>query len=394
MIRDCFFCTRKVEVVFSTKWHLPGLPSCEIGFSICRNCGSVCQSPTVTHNQMLTFYKTLAVYTNPGRAGQPSASKVTDLNEQLRFIERGMGRLPNSVLQIGSSDGYSLSRFKAAGVDRVLGVEPSKSSADLAQLLYNIETITNSAEDFKTDENFELILLTHVLEHLFEPQKTLDKCLKQQAQIDEGFIYIEVPLLATVESLCPGFFAFEHVNYYTRQNLIQSLELTGYSVVSLVEHYNSNLSPVIGVLASTKKQKYVDTPLNEFERNKEILEHYRIRELKSWQQKLNKILLDLQNQKRLFLWGAGIHTSQLLANTNLLKVCKISGLIDGSNLKWGIKQGDWIVKDPNCIDWKRGDAILISSYASEEEIHESLAYLRDVGVKTYRLHNYNNSRSH
>ena len=394
MIRDCFFCNNHVEVVFSSKWDLPGLPSSEIGFSVCPNCGSVCQNPTVTYDQMLTFCRTIAVYTNPGRVGQPTATKVTDLNEQLSFIERGIGHLPRNVLQLGSSDGYSLSRFKAAGVDRVLGLEPSKASAKLAREPYNIETLEDSAENFDTDENFELILLTHVLEHLLYPQKILEKCFKLQQLTVEGFIYVEVPLLANLESLAPGFFTFEHVNYYTRQNLIKSLQSAGYSVVSVIEHYKSNLSPVIGVLASTQKQKHIDdTPFNEYEQNKAILEHYRVTELNNWQQKLNKILPALLNSKRLFLWGAGIHTSQLIANTNLLNVCKISAITDSSNLKWGVQQGDWICKNPNCINWKRGDVILISSYASEKEIHDELAHLREIGVETYRLHNCDNARS-
>ena len=91
---------------------------------------------------------------------------------------------------------------------------------------------------------------------------------------------------------------------------------------------------------------------------------------------------------------AGIHTSQLVANTNLITECSISGLTDTSNLKWGIRQGDWICQDPTRIDWHEGDSVLISSYASEKEIYDALQWLRDKGVTTLRLHNVDDTRSH
>lgn len=394
MKRHCFLCQSATELVFSTTWVLPGLEPREIGFSVCPNCGSVCQSPSVNFNEMMTFYSSMAVYTNPGRQEKPTEAKVRDLDEQIRFIRRGIGHLPSSALQIGSSDGYTLSRFRDAGISRVLGVEPGTASVEIANRMYQIECIHSSAEDFQTDEQFELVILTHVLEHLYQPQDTLKKCRSLQQNLGEGFIYVEVPLMAKPSSLCPGFFSFEHINYYTRDNLVRSLTDAGYSIVSLIEHYNSNLSPIIGVLASTRLQDHCDEFIPLVSRNRTILSAYRAKEVAYWQGCLNNILHKLMQSKRIFLWGAGIHTSQIVANTNLITQCPISGLTDTSNLKWGLKQGDWICQDPNSIDWQEGDSVLISSYASEKEIYDALQWLRDKGVSTFRLHNVDNTRTH
>ena len=394
MKRQCFLCQSANEVVFSTTWVLPGLEPREIGFSVCPNCGSVCQSPSVSFNEMMTFYSSMAVYTNPGRQEKPTEAKVRDLDEQIRFIRRGIGHLPSSALQIGSSDGYTLSRFREAGIHRVLGVEPGTASVEVANRLYQIDCIHGSAEDFQTEEQFDLIILTHVLEHLYQPQDTLKKCRSLQQKVDEGFIYVEVPLMTKPSSLCPGFFSFEHINYYTRENLVRSLTDAGYSVVSLIEHYNSNLSPIIGVLASTHKQDHCDEFIPFVSRNRTILSDYRAKEVAYWQGCLNNILHRLKQSNRIFLWGAGIHTSQLVANTNLITECFVSGLTDTSNLKWGIRQGDWICQDPTTIDWQAGDSVLISSYASEKEVYDALQWLRDKGVTTLRLHNIDDTRSH
>lgn len=178
MIRNCFLCGSEVENIYTSNWSLPGLAPTEIGFSICPDCGSVCQSPTVRFEEMMTFYNSIAVYTNPGRKELPTPSKTHDVDEQIQFITRGIGKLPTSALQIGSSDGYTLSRFKAAGVEQVLGIEPGKASVEIAKRLYDINSINTSAEDFETTESYELILMTHVLEHLYTPQAVLKNAMK------------------------------------------------------------------------------------------------------------------------------------------------------------------------------------------------------------------------
>lgn len=393
MIRTCFLCNETTELIYSAVWPLPGLETTEIGFSVCPNCGSVSQSPTVSYENMIRFYQSVAVYTNPGREEKPSIAKVRDLDEQVEFIKRGIGELPNSVLQIGSSDGYTLSRFKSAGADRVLGVEPGKASVEIASRLYGIDCINSTAELFTSNENFELIVLTHVLEHLYKPMDILNKCHSLQME-NNGYIYVEVPLLCDVDSLCPGFFSFEHINYYTRNNLVKSLLEAGYYPVSLVEHYNSNLSPIIGVLASTEDQSHMRTIQSEYELNKNIVKAYRQREIKYWQNCLDNIKSDLLEDGRIFIWGAGIHTSQLVANTDILSECNITGLVDSSDLKWNIRQGDWICENPAAISWISGDKIIISSYASEDEIYKSLQWLRDLGVLTLRLHNVGDVKAH
>ncbi|WP_417667290.1 class I SAM-dependent methyltransferase [Pseudidiomarina sp.] len=395
MIRSCYLCgSKSLECVFSTTWALPGLPPKEIGFSVCTDCGSVCQSPTVTFDEMMQFYSSIAVYTNPGRQEKPSEAKIRDLDEQIQFIKRGIGNMPLSALQIGSSDGYTLSRFRDAGVEKVLGVEPGTASIEMADRLYKVPCIHGSAETFETNDTFELILLTHVLEHLYEPQKVLAKCRKIQNGIPDGYIYIEVPLMTKPSSLCPGFFSFEHINYYTKENLLKSLKMADYYPISAVEHFNSNLSPVIGILASTKKQNHYDDYQSSVDTNKKILNSYRGKELDYWQSCLDKIAEKLKISSRIFIWGAGIHTSQLVANTNLIKHYKIDGLTDTSPLKWGLKQGIWTCQDPNEIDWMQGDTVLISSYASEKEIYDALQWLRDRNVETLRLHNVNDTRAH
>jgi len=393
MNRSCFLCQHPVEPLFTTRWAVPGLDFKEIGISICSTCGSVCQSPSVSFEDMKTYYQTLAVYTNPGRNDEPTPAKVRDLDEQIQFVVRGAGHLPERVLQIGSSDGYTLSRFRQAGAQTVLGVEPGSESVKLASEKYDVPCFQGVFEDFEPEHPFELIVLTHVLEHFYHPSKVLERCFELQRPLKEGFLFAEVPLLTHPELLCPGFFSFEHINYYSQITLTESLQRAGYGILSWNVHLKSDASPVVGVLATTQNRLPKTEFENNYDRHRKWVLDFRKLELERWQACVDRVLAPLKCAKRVYLWGAGIHTSQLLADTNLLEHVSIDGLVDTSPLKWNVKQGDWVCMNPFEHKWSNGDAVLISSYMSEKEIYDAIQWLRDLGVSTLRLHNVDDTRA-
>ena len=64
----------------------------------------------------------------------------------------------------------------------------------------------------------------------------------------------------------------------------------------------------------------------------------------------------------------------------------VKGLLDSSPTKWGKQFGDLKCYSPDTVDLKAGDTIIISSYASEKEIYESLEKYRRIGVTIIRLY--------
>jgi len=73
------------------------------------------------------------------------------------------------------------------------------------------------------------------------------------------------------------------------------------------------------------------------------------------------------------IWGAGIHTSQLLARTRLEQHTGIDYLVDSDSSKWGLELGGYEVKNPDEIDYADPTlGIVISSFDSELEILRSL----------------------
>ena len=117
-------------------------------------------------------------------------------------------------MQIGSSDGYSLNEFKFL-TNNLTGVEPSKKSCDYARKNFGLKIINKNFEEYNfKDLKYDIIVATHVLEHVFDPIKFLEKCNNLLSR--DGLLLIEVPLFDKNELLPFGYFTFEHLNYFLK----------------------------------------------------------------------------------------------------------------------------------------------------------------------------------
>ena len=365
-------CDTQPETIIEQQWDLPGLDPSLIGFSICSGCGLVLQNPALAPSEMLRYYSEIATYINPGREGKPTARKVKDVKRMIILVREQLGKMPENAFQVGCSDGYTLNAFRQAGINDVSGLDPSVASHELAKRLYGIHTIVSGIEDFKPenpDTRFRLILLTHILEHLYDPLEALVKCAQYQDESD--YILVEVPLFERIERFGPGMLSLEHLNYFSEATMIEALTRANYEPVFIGKYYYINLYPVITILAR-KNSKVKTQESNDFSRANTILKAYIQQERKSWSQIEQKILAKISKGQKAYIYGAGIHTSQLLAFTNIRTELEITGLLDSSPTKWGKSLGRWQCFNPDSINIHSDDMIIISSYASEMEIYSYL----------------------
>ncbi|MDP2718956.1 MAG: hypothetical protein Q8P44_03880 [Dehalococcoidia bacterium] len=89
---------------------------------------------------------------------------------------------------------------------------------------------------------------------------------------------------------------------------------------------------------------------------------------------------------RVVIWGAGIHTSQLLARTPVLDLCHAEAIVDSDPQKWGKTISGIPVSSPADIRPSSDLYIVISTFASEGEVYKATAHLRASGVKVVRLY--------
>jgi len=391
-MRPCFLCGSPIEVLTEARWHLPALPDQAVGFGACRGCGLVVQAPRADAATLARYYVDSAVYTNPGRAGRPSAEKVRCVERTLHAVEHVLGRPPASAFQVGASDGYTLDRFRAAGAAEVSGVEPSAASVELARERYGVELAQGTIEaaaDGGDAFPAELWILTHVLEHLDDPRVALDAA--RASQRPGQWMLAEVPLFERPDRLPPGWLSFEHLTYFAEDTLLALLARSGYEAWHVTKELAGPLYPIVSVVArrtdsATGAAADDDDRARAARRARRDLGRYLEREAALWRGVEERVHAALEPGTRTRVWGAGIHTSQLLAATDLADHLELVELLDSSPTKWGTRFGPWRCAEPASVAWEAGDAVLISSYAAEDEIARALEPLAERGVRVVRCH--------
>ena len=91
----------------------------------------------------------------------------------------------STILEIGCGEGILLYELKKNGY-QVLGIEPSQNGCKKANQK-GIEVIQGSFPNVKIDTKFNLIIMSHVLEHIFDLEQTI---LKIKEFIPNGYLML------------------------------------------------------------------------------------------------------------------------------------------------------------------------------------------------------------
>lgn len=78
-----------------------------------------------------------------------------------------------TILDIGCGDGRVTEELLKIGHD-VYGIDTSEKAVKLAKEK-GIKAVVNNIEDYQSEQKFDLIIATDILEHLFEPLEVLQK---------------------------------------------------------------------------------------------------------------------------------------------------------------------------------------------------------------------------
>ena len=184
----------------------------EVNF--CENCFNCQLSVSVDPRKMFSNY----LYTS-------STSKKFQehfVNASKKYIkELKLSKNKSYIIDIGSNDGVALKPFRDFGFKNILGVEPAKNLAKLANK-NKIKTFNGFLERknlSKIKKNADLILASNVFAHsdnLKEMAECMFKLLKKK-----GTIIIEVQyLLNTLKDLTFDNIYHEHYNYWSLTALV------------------------------------------------------------------------------------------------------------------------------------------------------------------------------
>ena len=357
---------------------------------MCPACGFVWVSPAPSPELLDRYYTTLSNYENPQNSGEPSDEDKRKHERAYSLIRNECAGRTGRALDIGCAVPYLLDLMQRDGWD-VVGTDPSPRCAEIGWDRYRIKVRTGlfAPAMFQVEEPFDVVILSHVVEHLVDPKAVLRQVAGLLA--DGGLLYVEVPnLLEPAVSF--GFFTFEHVNYFTPTTLTGILAASGFRQRRLETYDNADGTwPFYPVIASVSEPS--DSPpavRDDSEAAARAVREYRESSAREGE-RIERRVAEIVSQTRpgrLAIWGAGIHTNQLLTMTGLAPG-SIACVFDNDPKKHGrMLLGRPIRGLPaEAPDIASDiDAIVISSRASEIAIFEQIRHLEDFGIRIYRLY--------
>jgi SAM-dependent methyltransferase len=204
--------------------------SLSIGLWLCQDCGMVYQHPRLNNSSLQKFYA------RDYRRLYRGSNKITS-----SYIERGWRRgkaieeflkkynfhIGRNILEIGCGPGGILLYFAEQGYS-VMGTEWDENCVKFGQD-QGIPVISGGIEEVAASQRrFNLIILNHLLEHLYDPLGFL-KCLKNLFS-PEGLIYIEVPGIRNPATLSrfDETIQIAHLVYFDAVTLNELLIKSGY----------------------------------------------------------------------------------------------------------------------------------------------------------------------
>ncbi|NIM94811.1 MAG: methyltransferase domain-containing protein [Anaerolineales bacterium] len=201
-------------------------------YVLCDRCGMVFQSPRMSDDALEDFYD--EGYRQLVQGSEEPTEK--DLRVQygrarhlVTYTQKWITELAD-CLDIGSSTGTLLNVFQGAYGCEGLGVEPGKAYREFSRKrdIPAVADLDNLGSAHH--HRFDLVVISHVLEHLPDPVTYLRE-LRRLWITSDGHLLIEVPNLYGHQAL-----EHSHLTAFSADTLKEMLMQAGYLVVDIYVH--------------------------------------------------------------------------------------------------------------------------------------------------------------
>ena len=242
------------------------------------------------------------------------------------------------IIDVGSNDGIALKPFKDLGFKNILGIEPAKNLAKIANDsgIKTIQGFLNKDLIRKINERADLILASNVFAHV-DDIKSISDCFFSLLKKD-GVLIIEVQyLLNTLLDFTFDNIYHEHVNYWSvlsLNNFFNKQDAKLFKVEKINTHGGS-----IRVFITKDKSKKTDKSVEDFiNKEKELgLDKFKIYEefskkVKQIKNNVKKNITNLKNNKKTIVgYGSPAKATTALNFYNISK--EIDFIIEDNSLK-------------------------------------------------------------
>lgn len=275
----------------------------------------------------------------------------------------------SKIIDVGFGNGGLFKSFLSSGVTvkQLYGIDPSPISQTIAKTAYNVNSFLGGIDDLKKyNEKFDMIILSHVVEHLLNPRVQMNSLLESLSP--DGKIYIEVPNASKFHEYVDLHGPYqeintEHINHWTEQSLKNLAHFSGFKCLESCERVIQNEAgdyPVLHQVWEKGQQT--------FKFDSEILESMQSY-LKKSNILFNEQIATIKKNTPVYLFGIGEFSYKILANIDNKH---IKGLVDKSPKKIGKKINNLKVLSPQILKKLKNEKIFISSFVSKQLIKDDL----------------------
>lgn len=171
----------------------------EFSSYICKNCGLIFTTPYISDNSLPFYYNN---FYHPLHFGKAKPIENLCLKGQgakiFNFVKAHLNSSYIKIFEIGAGCGSNLLEFANIAKKNKIevdcyGTEYNKDYVKHGNKNKGLKLTSNSIEEYvnQTNDKFNLVIMSHVFEHLTDPLDTLEHIKK--IMHENSIIYIEVP---------------------------------------------------------------------------------------------------------------------------------------------------------------------------------------------------------
>ena len=358
--RKCFLHNTYDKTIFFEKLKLFNQNSVMISYTICKKCGLLYQNKSLSRKELEKYYSQF--HFSLENAKTPSSEKKRNFQRYLHLIDQEFEIFPKRVLEVSLFNLFLLRKLLKKGSKIAHGLEPNQKFK--TKKIGKIKIFNNTIEKFNSKKKYDLIILTHVLEHLINPLEALKKCSKLQNFNQK--ILIEIPLFDKIELYPIAGLTMEHLYYFSEENLKELVAKAGYEITSITKTYNSTQMPFITIIAQKRKKINYFQKNDQFKSQTRLFKQYLKIHRKRYK-KINSVINKIDRKKPTYLYGVGMTASSFVFHSKIQDKLKVNGIFDGNPDKIGGKFGELPVLDYHSLNKKnfKKNIIITSEFSSD-----------------------------